>query len=43
MKDLNGMVSEISYLSSLFGYAFQIEDANEIGCLTSHQAIEELE
>ena len=39
MKDMNDMVSKISSLSFLFGFLFPIEDAGEIGCLASHQAI----
>ena len=42
-KDLNDMVSEISFLSFLSGSVFNIEDTDEIGCPASHQAIEELE
>lgn len=42
-QDLNDMVSEISFLSFLSGSVFHIEDADEIGCPASHQAIEQLE
>lgn len=41
--DLNDMVSEVGFLSFLSGSVFHIEDADEVGCPASHQAIEELE
>lgn len=43
IKDLNDMVSEISFLSFLSGSVFNIEDADEISCPATHQAIKELE
>lgn len=39
---LNDIVPEINSLSFFFGSILNIENANEVGCPTTQQAIEEL-